>query len=247
MVNLPAKTESKGDDMGAKDLRGVAALAQSSVARRSFLVSLATTFAGAVISTSPVYAAVQGLRERRIVLNRSAFGEKFSGVYWEDGQYIPEALEQISHLFREPKNGKAMAIDPALVDGLVALQKRLDTDQSFDVVSGFRLPDKSENGGRVVRTSYHFKGMAADIRLPGRDANRIFSAARELNIGGVGRYAGQSFVHMDTGEVRTWAWGFGSNSAKPAAPAAGKAPAAKPVAAAAPPAKAPPAPLARPR
>lgn len=238
--------------MGAKDLRGLSALAQTNVARRSFLVSLASAFAGAVISTSPVYAAVQGLRERRIVLNRSVFGEKFSGVYWEDGQYIPEALEQISHLFREPKNGKAMAIDPALVDGLVALQKRLDTDQSFDVVSGFRTPDKAESGVRIVRTSYHFKGMAADIRLPGRDPSRIFDAARTLNLGGVGRYAGKNFVHMDTGEVRTWAWGYGSNTVKNGAaqPASGKAvagqtAAAKPAAATS--IKAPPAPLARPR
>ncbi len=226
--------------MGAKDLRSFAALAQTGVARRSFLVSLAGAFAGAVVSASPVYAAVQGLRERRIVLNRSQFGEKFSGVYWEDGQYIPEAIEQISHLFREPKNGKAIGIDPALVDGLVALQKRLDTDQTFDILSGFRTPTQTESGSRVIRTSYHFQGKAADIRLPGRDPSRIFEAARALSLGGVGRYAGKSFVHMDTGEVRTWAWGYGSKQARPAT----AKPAAKPAVAVR---EAPPAPKARPR
>lgn len=200
--------------MGAKEQRGGTAQDRTVVGRRSFLVG-AVGFLGCAISSHPVFAAVAGLKERRIVLSRSQFGESFSGIYWQDGQYVPEALSEISRLFREPKNGAIKSIDPELLDGLLALQKKLGTTQNFDLLSGFRQPTPAD----AKQPSYHHVGKAADIRLAGRSAQQIFEAARSLQIGGVGRYAGKSFVHVDTGAFRTWAWGYGKSAPAKSTPA----------------------------
>jgi uncharacterized protein YcbK (DUF882 family) len=209
--------------MGANEKRGWTALDRTVVARRSFLTGALGVFSLAVTS-HPVLAAIAGLEERRIVLHRPQFGESFSGIYWQDGQYVPEALSEISHLFREPKNGAVREIDPALLDGLMALRRKLGSPDNFEIISGFRQPRAGENDAQAQRTSYHHVGRAVDVRLSGRTPQQIFDAARELRIGGVGRYAGKSFVHVDTGDVRTWAWGYGNRNVTMST----KAPAASP-------------------
>lgn len=234
--------------MGENEKRGGTAPGRTVVARRSFLTGALGLF-GCTVASHPALAAVTGPAERRIVLHRAQFGESFSGIYWQDGQYVPEALSEISRLFREPKNGAVKAIDPNLLDGLLALRHDLGSAEHFDVLSGFRQPRAGESGARAERTSYHHVGKAADVRLPGRTPQQIFDAARELQIGGVGRYAGKSFVHVDTGVVRTWAWGYGnrgvttSRAVAPVQPGLRKPPAPRSAVAMA----APSAPLPRPR
>jgi len=47
-------------------------------------------------------------------------------------------------------------------------------------------------------------GQAIDLRLPGFNTKRIRDLAVSLRAGGVGYYPKSNFVHMDTGDVRTW-------------------------------------------
>ena len=56
----------------------------------------------------------------------------------------------------------------------------------------------------MAKNSLHMQGQAADLRLKDRSVNQIFNAASACNAGGVGRYSGSDFVHMDCGPVRTW-------------------------------------------
>jgi uncharacterized protein YcbK (DUF882 family) len=48
------------------------------------------------------------------------------------------------------------------------------------------------------------EGRALDIRLPGLALDELRDAATSLRVGGVGFYARERFVHVDTGRVRTW-------------------------------------------
>jgi uncharacterized protein YcbK (DUF882 family) len=48
------------------------------------------------------------------------------------------------------------------------------------------------------------KGQAADLRLSNRSVGQMFKAAAACKAGGVGRYSGSNFVHMDCGPIRTW-------------------------------------------
>ena len=62
---------------------------------------------------------------------------------------------------------------------------------------------RSRSSG-VARNSLHMQGEAADLRVSSRSVNQIYRAARACNAGGVGRYSGSNFVHMDCGPVRAW-------------------------------------------
>jgi uncharacterized protein YcbK (DUF882 family) len=46
--------------------------------------------------------------------------------------------------------------------------------------------------------------MAADVRLPERNAMAIARTAASLQIGGVGLYRRDGFVHLDCGPARRW-------------------------------------------
>jgi uncharacterized protein YcbK (DUF882 family) len=47
-------------------------------------------------------------------------------------------------------------------------------------------------------------GMAADSRLLGRDSMGLARLAAELQVGGVGLYRRDGFVHLDCGPSRRW-------------------------------------------
>ena len=48
------------------------------------------------------------------------------------------------------------------------------------------------------------KGQAADITLPGRPLRRLYEAALAMQLGGVGYYPDDNFIHVDVGRVRRW-------------------------------------------
>jgi uncharacterized protein YcbK (DUF882 family) len=47
-------------------------------------------------------------------------------------------------------------------------------------------------------------GQAIDLRLEGAKLPRLRQAAIDLGAGGVGYYPRSAFVHIDTGDVRSW-------------------------------------------
>ena len=50
----------------------------------------------------------------------------------------------------------------------------------------------------------HIEGKAVDVRFFGQDLQMVRRLAADLQWGGVGYYPWSSFVHLDTGPVRTW-------------------------------------------
>lgn len=78
----------------------------------------------------------------------------------------------------------------------------------IDIVSGFRAPKYNlmlrKKGHQVARDSQHTHGNAVDFRIPGVDLESLHTWAVGRHLGGVGRYRGSGFVHMDTGRVRYW-------------------------------------------
>jgi uncharacterized protein YcbK (DUF882 family) len=106
------------------------------------------------------------------------------------------------------RTGTAHRIDPRLLDLLAALRARLGTAEPFEVISGYRSPAsnawlRAATTG-VARDSLHVRGMAIDVRVPGRPLADVRAAGLALGGGGVGYYPGSGFVHLDVGRVRTW-------------------------------------------
>jgi uncharacterized protein YcbK (DUF882 family) len=135
-------------------------------------------------------------------------GERFDDVYWADGHYLPEALNRINYLLRDFRTNAVTEIDTALLDILNTLCARLDVNEPFHVVSGYRSPETNamlrRQGRGVAKNSYHVRGKAVDIRLPGCDLSVVREAALQLKAGGVGYYPRSGFVHLDTGPTRRW-------------------------------------------
>jgi len=135
-------------------------------------------------------------------------GDQLKLTYFEQGQYIKDALHEINHLFRDYHDGSVHPIDPALLDQLYDLKHTLEVRKPFHIVSGYRSPatnaDLRKHSDGVAKNSLHMQGRAIDIRIEGLDTRRIRNAALSMRRGGVGYYEKSDFVHLDTGSIRTW-------------------------------------------
>lgn len=158
--------------------------------------------AAAATGATPSAAA----RELRLLNTHT--GEKLKRVYWAEGRYEPEALKEIAHLMRDHRSDEMHEIDPALLDALHAMRLKLDSSEDLHIISGYRSPATNaqmrESNAGVARKSYHMRGMAVDIRLPGRDLPRLRKVAVDIGFGGVGDYPRSDFLHVDVGPVRQW-------------------------------------------
>jgi uncharacterized protein YcbK (DUF882 family) len=135
-------------------------------------------------------------------------GESLHRVYWEDGRLVPDALRDIDWVLRDHRTGQVHEIDRGLLQLLSALHSSLDTVEPFEVISGYRSPASNAllraTTTGVASNSLHPRGMAVDLRVPGRPLPRLRAAALALQRGGVGYYPDSDFVHIDVGRVRAW-------------------------------------------
>lgn len=181
----------------------------ASPARRR-LLGAALGLAGAALLPAPaaLATAVAAGGPRRLSVLRMQTEERFDGVYWQDGRYLREALAQLDWVFRDPSREEATPMDPRLFDVLFTITERLDSDEPFQVISGYRAPEtnaaNARRSRRVSRVSLHMSGMAADVRLPDRSSVGVARLAAEMQIGGVGLYRRDGFVHLDCGPARRW-------------------------------------------
>lgn len=166
------------------------------------LVALAATPVAAQAQTAGAGGA------RTIRIRRMQTGEAFEGVYWRNGRYERDALRQLDVVFRDPSMDETTPMDPRLFDVLFTVAQHLDSNEFYEVISGYRAPEtnaaRSRESRRVSRVSLHMSGMAADVRLPGRQSMGIARTAADMQIGGVGLYRRDGFVHLDCGPARRW-------------------------------------------
>lgn len=167
----------------------------------------------AALCAAPVYANAPGLLRgagdiRRLSLVNQRTGEQFDSIYWLEGEYIPEVMEEFAFFMRDWRANAITTIDPRLADVMAAVHSMLDTDEPYQLLSGYRTPETNAslraNSRGVARNSYHTRGMAADLRLQSRSSWQMYQAAVAFSGGGVGRYRRSGFVHYDSGPVRTW-------------------------------------------
>jgi uncharacterized protein YcbK (DUF882 family) len=147
---------------------------------------------------------------RRLAIYNVHTGESFNGVYWQNGRYVPAATRRLSVILRDHRSGSVRRIDPRLFDVLSQLSRTLRMRGPFHVWSAYRSPQTNYRmylqSGAVAQNSFHIRGMAVDVTVPGRSRGILARSARALGAGGVGVYRTSSFIHVDTGPVRTWAY-----------------------------------------
>ncbi|PQO24954.1 Tat pathway signal protein [Rhodobacteraceae bacterium WD3A24] len=176
--------------------------------RRLLSIFAATAVTAAPFFTNaPAYARGAG-NIRHLSMFSPRTGERMEATYWIDGDYIPEVLREITYFMRDWRNGQTREIDTRTVDIMAATHRMLDADEAYVLISGYRSPETNamlrRRSSGVARNSRHLYGEAADLRLQSRSVSQIARAATACRAGGVGRYTGSDFVHMDCGPVRSW-------------------------------------------
>lgn len=145
---------------------------------------------------------------RRIRMFSGRTGEKIDMIYWLEGDYLKDAVKEVNHFMRDWRTDQVKSMDLRTIDIMAAAHNLMDTSEPYMLLSGYRSPQtnamlRSRSRG-VAKNSLHMKGQAADLRLNGRSVSQVARAAIACRGGGVGRYSGSNFVHMDCGVVRSW-------------------------------------------
>ena len=181
----------------------------TSFSRRALLGAFAAT----ALVSAPTYSKAAGLLRgsgdiRRIKMYSARTGEKIDMIYWVEGDYIKDAVQEVNHFMRDWRTDDIKSMDTRMVDIMAAAHNLMDVNEPYMLLSGYRSPKtnamlRSRSGG-VARNSLHLKGQAADLRLSSRSVSQMARAAAACNAGGVGKYSRSNFVHMDCGDVRSW-------------------------------------------
>ena len=175
--------------------------------------ALLGAFAATTVVAAPTFANAAGFLRgagdiRRIKMYSGRTGERLDMIYWIEGDYISDAFKEINHFMRDWRTDDVVKMDLRTVDIMAAAHNLMDVNEPYMLLSGYRSPKtnamlRSRSGG-VAKNSLHMRGQAADLRLASRSVNQMAKAASACHGGGVGRYSGSNFVHIDCGAVRSW-------------------------------------------
>lgn len=173
--------------------------------RRGFLKTVAAI---SLLPLSKVDVLNADTESKTLALKNIHTGDKLKLAYFEQGDYLNEALQEISHLLRDHHTDQVHPIDPALLDQLHDLKLELGIDKPFLISSGYRSPRtnaglrKGQRG--VAKHSLHMQGRAIDFHVDGLEIGKIRNTALAMRRGGVGYSRRAGFVHLDTGSFRSW-------------------------------------------
>lgn len=206
----------------------------TSYSRRRFLRRIGLLTAGSALSGSAVAASTNTLHNaqagnlnlqsqplhpvapqlftgdqaRTLSFSNLHTGETLKATFFDEGQFVPEAMQAISYLLRDHRSNQVGEISPELMLYLHDLQQTLDSRREFQVISGYRSPQTnamlSQRSNKVAKKSLHMQGRAIDVRLPGTELTQLHRAALSMQRGGVGLYSRSQFVHLDMGRHRVW-------------------------------------------
>ena len=165
------------------------------------------------MAAAPTYSNAAGFLRgggdvRRIKMYNPRTGEAMDTIYWVDGRYIREAMNEINVFFRDWRRNEVHVIDNRTLDIIAATHRLVDVREPFMLLSGYRSPAtnamlRARSSG-VAKHSLHLEGQAADLRLNSRSVSQVARAAAACSAGGVGKYSRSNFTHVDCGNVRSW-------------------------------------------
>ena len=161
-----------------------------------------------LLSTTTQPGDARALDARQLSFYHTHTEERLDIVFFENGEYVDSALEEINRFLRDFRTGDVTVMDPGLLDLIYDIRENLGSDGTYEVISAYRSPKTNEmlrkRSGGVARNSQHVLGTAIDVRLEDIPIDVLRDAALAMQRGGVGFYRRSDFVHIDTGRVRRW-------------------------------------------
>jgi uncharacterized protein YcbK (DUF882 family) len=119
------------------------------------------------------------------------------------GELDETSYRAFRHFMRCLHSSAESPMDPRLITLLHSISVR--TGRKILIVSGFRLPVYS-----TAAFSYHARGMAADIRIPGMTALMVRDLVTSMGVKGIGYYPRSEFVHVDVREQKSFWTDYGT-------------------------------------
>lgn len=147
-------------------------------------------------------------KDRWIDCRRADTGERRQiQFYRSDAGYDGSAYRNVCWLLRDAKDQNTMiGVDVGLLNLIYAMQEwaRLSgrPDPVITVNSAYRTPRRNATIEGAAKNSMHTYGKAIDFTMRGVDLYQLQQMAKYYSVGGVGIY--DSFIHLDTGRVRSW-------------------------------------------
>ncbi len=183
-------------------------MSQSFSYRAARRTALKCAVAASVLPCSHAIAATNRYPELRLKLYNLHTAETVDTVFWAEGRYNVEALQDLNHLLRDHRTDQVKTIDTKIFSLLYLLNKKIDNTKAISVISGYRSEQTNrmlaERNSGVAKNSFHIKGQAIDIRIPGKSTRQLRDIGIKLGVGGVGYYEQSNFAHFDTGPKRNW-------------------------------------------
>lgn len=182
--------------------------AKGGISRRGFLTRVGIAAAGSLLLPSAdAFANVLG-KQRKISLFNTNTKEEWGFVCAPQQNYDTNLLSDFSHFLRDHRTDEARIMDPALLDLLYAVTVLTGGRGEYNIISGYRTPETNQMLRKyshgVAEHSLHIQGKAIDLRTEDVGIRTIQQVALALQQGGVGYYPSSDFVHLDTGEIRSW-------------------------------------------
>lgn len=179
------------------------------IQRRRFLQVGAAAALGAAAGSGLLPRDVlAGTGNRTLNLHAINTGERLAADYWVNGWYNPDALHALNILLRDRRTDEVAEIDTNLLDLVYLLHRQMGSAEPVEVICGYRSPRTNARmaaqGRGVASNSYHIRGQAMDLAIPGSSLSGLRQTAMAMELGGVGYYPRAGFVHVDVGPVRTW-------------------------------------------
>ena len=135
-------------------------------------------------------------------------GEKITAVFWAHGKYVPNGLRKLDKFMRDWRRDETKKMDPKLYMLLYDLYAKVDGEGPINLISGFRSRRTNDGlraqGRKTAKKSQHVEGKAADISIENVPLRVLRDTAISMRRGGVGYYPQNNFIHVDTGDVRSW-------------------------------------------
>jgi uncharacterized protein YcbK (DUF882 family) len=142
-------------------------------------------------ATTARVVQTMGARTGKFTIQSANNGEEVEVVLNLDtGEVDAAGYTRLRHMMRCLRTTAETPIDPRLIDLLYRISQR--TKQKIILVSGFRAPMFS-----LATLSYHTRGMAADIRIPGMTPLMARDLAESMGVHGLGYYPVSGFIHVD--------------------------------------------------
>ena len=152
----------------------------------------------------PALHAPAGERGRFVLQSVNNSEEMEVELNLTTGEVDAASYLKLRHLMRCLHTTAETPVDPRLIQLLYRIAQR--TQRKIQLVSGFRAPMYS-----LAQLSYHTRGMAADIRIPGMTALMARDLAESMGVHGLGYYPVSGFIHVDVRDDRMRWTDYGQN------------------------------------